>query len=220
MLLIDPFARRLPAICTPGVRVVHARYGGDMPKPGFIGFSPLSRLPARSGPSVLLIPIQFHETSFLPFIHPPRYRYGGRVHPPQCCYGGRATEDGLLRPLGPPKLLLSRRKSESLARPFCSWNDGALTRRRTGWPAALPPPIWGYCLRAQISVTKRTIVNMSYIGNQLCSVHLGPILSFDGAQSMQGQFMKRKGRGGDGLVPGSWRVVGRGAGDEPSPPLS
>jgi hypothetical protein len=36
----------------------------------------------------------------------------------------------------------------------------------------------------------------------------------------QGQFMKRKGRGGDGLVPGSWRVVGRGAGDEPSPPLS
>jgi SAM-dependent methyltransferase len=36
----------------------------------------------------------------------------------------------------------------------------------------------------------------------------------------QGQFMKRKGRGGDGLVPGSWRPIGRGAGDEPSPPLS
>src|ERR1035437_5111408 len=36
----------------------------------------------------------------------------------------------------------------------------------------------------------------------------------------QGQFMKRKGWGGDGLVPRSWWPVGRGAGDEPSQPLS
>ena len=42
----------------------------------------------------------------------------------------------------------------------------------------------------------------------------------DPGQVGQGQFMNRKGRGGDGLVPGSWRPVGGGAGDELSPPLS